>query len=139
MALIKINWNPSQRDLRQFGAIWLPGFLVIVGAMLWYRGTSFSIVATLWTIAAVACLVALTFPNAMRPVYIALTCATFPIGWVVSHLLLAFIFYLIITPIGLVMRLCGYDPMHRKFDRGASTYWKPHATETDTSRYFRQF
>ena len=30
---------------------------------------------------------------------------------------MAVIYYLVITPIGLIMRACGRDPMHRRFDR----------------------
>ena len=64
--------------------------------------------------------------------------AAFPIGWTVSHLLLGSIFYLVITPIGLLLRALGHDPMERKFDREAKTYWIEHE-RAETARYFRMY
>ena len=65
--------------------------------------------------------------------------AVYPIGWIISHALLAMIYYLAITPIGVVMRLCGRDPLQRALDRSAKTYWTPHNVSEDTERYFQQF
>ena len=47
----------------------------------------------LWGVALVLRVVGLARPQALRPVFLALTLVTFPIGWVVSHLTLAMIFY----------------------------------------------
>ncbi|MEX0979180.1 MAG: SxtJ family membrane protein, partial [Pirellulales bacterium] len=65
--------------------------------------------------------------------------AAFPIGWLVSHLLIAAIYFLLITPIALVMRAVGRDPLSRRFDRAAKTYWVPRRQDSDPARYFRQF
>ena len=75
----------------------------------------------------------------MRGVYVVWMAAVFPIGWLVSHLLLAAIYYLVITPIGIMMRVCGYDPMQRRWDRQATTYWKPRRDTDDPKRYFKQY
>ena len=53
--------------------------------------------------------------------------------------LLAAIYYLVITPIGVIMRVCGYDPMQRRYDRNAKTYWKRRENQDDTKRYFKQY
>jgi hypothetical protein len=63
----------------------------------------------------------------------------YPIGWVVTHVVMALIFYLVVTPVGVIMRLTGRDPMEPGFDRTAKTYWKPRSTEHDPARYFRQY
>jgi hypothetical protein len=65
--------------------------------------------------------------------------AAFPIGWVVSHVMLALIYYGVMTPIGLVMRLLGRDPLKRKLDRSADTYWEPREPIANSKRYFQQF
>jgi hypothetical protein len=65
--------------------------------------------------------------------------AAYPIGWVVSHVLLALIYFGVLTPIGRIMAVCGYDPMERRFDRAASSYWIEREPNRDASRYFRQF
>ena len=58
---------------------------------------------------------------------------------VVSYTVLAMVFYLVLTPIGLLMRLVGYDPMSRRFDKDAASYWVPREGSRKVGRYFRQF
>jgi hypothetical protein len=58
---------------------------------------------------------------------------------VVSHILLAVVYFGIVTPIGLIMRLAGRDALGLKRDPNATTYWVPHAMPKDSRRYFRQF
>jgi fatty acid desaturase len=63
----------------------------------------------------------------------------YPIGWVLSHLVLAIAYYLVLTPMGWLMRLVGHDPMHRAFDQRAASYWVSHDPGTSKPRYLRQF
>ncbi|MCI0557030.1 MAG: SxtJ family membrane protein, partial [Nitrososphaera sp.] len=44
------------------------------------------------------------------------------LGWINSRIILGFIFYVMILPIGLIMRLFGRDPMRRRFENRASSY-----------------
>jgi hypothetical protein len=62
-----------------------------------------------------------------------------PLAWSVSTLLLVLVYYFVLTPIGLAMRLVGRDPMNRKFDREAASYWVKRDQGTESDRYFRQF
>jgi hypothetical protein len=75
----------------------------------------------------------------MKPIFVGWMYASFPIGFVVSHIVIGVIFYLVITPIGLMMRLFGRDTMYRSFDREAATYWVSHDPGLDRARYLRQF
>jgi hypothetical protein len=93
----------------------------------------------LWGLAAVVFVVGLVAPAVMRPIFVGWMVAAYPIGWTVSHAILAVTFYLVLTPIGLVLRLMGHDPLRRSFDPSAETYWVPHNPGGDPSRYFRQF
>ncbi|MBM3298643.1 MAG: hypothetical protein FJY85_01660 [Deltaproteobacteria bacterium] len=63
------------------------------------------------------------------------------LGFFISRTLLTLIFFLVITPMGLIMRLMGKDPMDRKFDPRADTYWKKKEPETEQTveRYEKQF
>ena len=63
--------------------------------------------------------------------------AAYPIGWLVSHMMLAVIYYLVITPMGLVARMFGWDPIQRSKPQ-AKTNWVEHRSDADPSRYFRQ-
>ena len=138
MAILDIDWNPDRKQLRQFAAIWLV-FFCAVAAYLHLRTSYGWLSPYLGTMAVVIGVAGLAVPALIKPVYVGWMAAAFPIGWTISHLLLGSIFYLLITPIGLCLRLVGYDPMHRKFEPDAETYWVEHHTGGDSSRYFRQF
>jgi hypothetical protein len=63
-----------------------------------------------------------------------------PLAWTVSTLLLVLIYYVVLTPIAVASRLLGRDPLQRKFDRDAPSYWvKRDETLAESGSYFRQF
>jgi hypothetical protein len=137
--LIETNWNPSRSELRQFAGIWFPALLGAVGALVLWRTHSLPWATALWGVAAMVAFVGLLKPEFIRPVFVTWMSMAYPVGWTISHLLLAAIFYLVITPVGLVMRALGYDPMRRVLDRSAKTYWFVHVPGDGAARYFRQF
>ncbi len=56
---------------------------------------------------------------------------------VVNPLVMGLLFFLTVTPIGLVMRALGKDPLRLRFDRGARSYWierQPPGPEPETMR-----
>jgi hypothetical protein len=61
------------------------------------------------------------------------------IGWVLSYVVLAAIFYVVFTAVGTLMRVVGYDPLARGIDRRASSYWVAREPVDDVQRYFRQY
>jgi len=138
MALIQINWDPSPRELRQFNVIWFPACFAVAGGLVYYHSGSLTAAAVLWAVGLVLSLVGLFRPSFMRLIFVGWMALAYPLGWAVSHLLLAVTFYLVITPTGLVMRLLGRDPLERRFDRSAPTYWVAHNSGGNTARYFRQ-
>lgn len=139
MALVEINWHPSGRELKQFARIWFPLFYVVVGAVAWGKYGSPFVAWCVWNTGILLSILGLVFPAILRGIFVGMSVVTWPIGWIVSHLLLGVIFYGIVTPIGFLLRLCGRDPLQRKFDPQAKTYWVPHETTTNTRRYFRQY
>ena len=139
MAVIKLNDNPSDRDLRQFAAIWFPLFWAVVAGMAYYTAGSLRVAAAALTVGLVVGGIGMTRVGFIRPIFLGWMYAAYPIGWVVSHLLLGAIFYLLMTPIGWAMRLVGYDPLQRRMDRSAKTFWVPVEPAADQTSYFRQF
>jgi hypothetical protein len=134
MPLLEIDRHPSPRQLRVFAIAWIAVF----GLLALAKGR--------WPASAVLGAVALAIPAAgwivpglMRWIYLAACYATFPVGWVLSCAILAAAFYLVLTPTGWIMRLAGYDPMQRRFDRQAKSYWTPRQEPERRDRYFRQF
>jgi len=136
--MIRIEHNPSHRQLAVFGLMWLALF-GILGGMAWWRTGSFVTAGVFWAIGTLIPAVGLVRPGVLRIVYLLTAYATFPIGFVVSYVILAVLYYLVLTPIGLVLRLTDYDPMQRRFDNSAKTYWSPRKQDDSTERYFRQF
>ena len=146
--MIKIDWKPSQRNLRVFGI----AALVVFGALgtwVFFSGKLFGFALSeetakvvswvLWALAGYGGVFSPIFPRALWPLYASMTLITLPIGFVLSYVIMAVIFYGLITPTGLLFRLIGRDPMKRHFDPEASTYWVRRESHSPPGRYFRQF
>jgi hypothetical protein len=136
--MIELNLNPSRKELRLFAVLQVV-FFAVVATIVYRRTGSTALAAWIVAVSAGAGLVGYWQPAFMRVIYVVWMTAVFPIGWVVSHLIMAALFYLLITPIGLVMRLCGHDPMQRAFDPNATTYWRRRPENQGVRRYFRQY
>jgi hypothetical protein len=134
--VIVINRNPSRRDLVVFG-IGLPILAALLG---WHRWSAGSPVAaeTIWAVGALVSLAFALVPPARRWIYIGWMYAVFPIGWVVSHAILAVVFFGVFAPIGVLLRLFGGDPMNRALDKSATTYWISREGQREPASYFRQ-
>ncbi len=147
MKMIELDFNPDARTLRQFGWIALVAFPLVGGICYWHRGLfGFDFGQAARTVSVVfvglggtAGLLAWLAPRALRPLYVGLLLITAPIGFVVSYVILGVLFYLLITPLALVLRLVGYDPLKRKFEREAETYWVEVEPRALKDSYFRQF
>jgi hypothetical protein len=82
-------------------------------------------------------LTGLLAPSRLRWLYLALSYATYPIGFVLSYVILAVLFYGVIVPIGLAFRVCGYDPLRRRSSVQGS-YWIARKPVPDPQRYLQQ-
>jgi hypothetical protein len=136
MSLIRIEKNPSSRQLLVFGLAWLAffGFWAWECGLRGRRATG----DVLWVLAAAVPLAGLVSRRVLRYAYVGMSCATYPVGFVVSHVVLALVYFLALTPIGLTMRLLGHDPLSRKFEPGSKTYWKPRDKTKPVDSYFNQ-
>lgn len=137
MAMMEINWNPSRKELRQFGFLCLV-FFGGLAALRYHRAGLTTGVEVLAAAAAIGGILGAVAPQLLKWVFVGWIVAVFPIGWTVSHVLLGAIFFFVLTPIGLLVRAFGHDPMNRTLDRNAKTYWTTHE-QAPVGRYFRQF
>ncbi len=137
MALLEFNPRPSRRELLWFGALTAP-FFGVVGLLIHLQGAR-GIAYAVWAVALLCTIVFFAIPPFRRPMYLTWMRAVYPLGWTVSHVLLILLYYGIVTPIGLVMRMLGRNPMEPTLDRQATTYWVERRQVADPSRYFRQF
>jgi len=145
--LIELNFRPDDGTLRRFGfmALFAFGALSLLafheaGAFRFGLGAARVPVATLLGCIGVwSGVCALVFPQANRPVYVALSVATYPIGLVVSHVMMAILFFGVFGVVSLLVRLRGRDPLARAYDRRAEGYWTVRTAPRSKSDYFRQF
>ncbi len=137
MALIEVNLNPSKQELKWFGLIMLV-FFALVGGIVYGTFTAPRVASAIVAFGAALCVVYYVVAPLRLPMYLGWMRIVFPIGWVLSHLLFGAIYFLIVTPIGLTMRLIGHDPLRRHRPSNTVSYWveRPAA---DLDRYFRQF
>jgi hypothetical protein len=135
--MIDLQLKASAKQLRVFGA----GALILFGGLGWWLHANghptWAIVC--WVIAGFSGLAAAAFPKANLPLYAALTLLAFPIGVALSYVMLGVMWYLVITIVALIFRLLGKDPLQRKWDRSAASYWQDYPATADRERYFRQF
>ena len=167
MSLIEIEWHPTAKQLRVFGA---GGLLAsIIAALVLHLVWGAAVLGTVVVLAAggAICLCSLISPAAARILYVGLTLVAVPIGLVVSFILLAAFYFLLLTPVALVFRLIGRDALCRSWrghlalaprgegilpsqrgqdardtqgrDALATSYWVPHRPSEDMERYFHQF
>ena len=145
--LVEINFNPDTKTLRQFGVIAFVGF-GILAALAYYERLLFSfglgearmpVVTVFAAVGSIALLSSLVAPKANRILYVGLTLVAFPIGLVLSYVIMAALFFAVIGPIAVVFRLFGRDSMHRDYDPNASTYWQAAKPPRDKESYFHQY
>jgi hypothetical protein len=114
-------------------------FVGLIGTLVFWQTSFRTVAAVCWGAALLLAVVYYGVPSTRRPMYVAWTAVMYPIGWIVAHALLALVYYGWITPVGLLMRLFGRDPMQRRSNREARSYWIRRKPITDMRRYFRQY
>lgn len=135
--MFTVNKNPSRDDLRKFGVAMIIGFSFI-GAILFFSpwiksrdtstlqwaGTGLQIAAVcLPALGLALCLLSYAAPVAAKPVYVVWMSATVPIGIVMTTLMLSIMFFVLLPPFSLIIRLG--DPLGKKL-KAAGTYWEDH-------------
>ncbi len=138
MMLFQTNWNPTPRQLRQFGVIMLVMFALFGALLGWLHAGSFTPFWIGIAIGSVFFVSAFAAPPVGLALYKAWMGFAVALGFVVSPIVMGIIYFLILTPIGLALRLAGRDALQRR-SRGQASYWKPIHHHTSVRSYERQF
>ncbi len=112
--------DASRNNVRKFGFLF-GGISVALAAYMIVRGNG----AWVWVAAAAAVFAAggaFAFPL-MKPVYTVWMLFAFALGWVNTRVILGVFFYLVMTPLGLILRLTGKDLLDESIDKNATSYW----------------
>ncbi|MEW6351061.1 MAG: SxtJ family membrane protein [Thermodesulfobacteriota bacterium] len=130
--------EPTGRDLTLLAIVFLVGFGLIGSYFLFWKGKGSGYV---WLCVGVGLALLRVIPPLFRLVYRLWISFSVCIGYFVSRLILTSVFFLVITPIGIIMRILGKDPMDRKIDKAAESYWQPKTDQAELTveRYERQF
>ncbi len=117
------GWPRANRQqLRSFGLVMVLA-LAVMGGISGYRGSVVT-AGVLGGAAACFLVAALVCPTILGPVYGVWMCLARVLAWINTRLLLGLIFYTLFLLIGTVMRLLRYDPLQRRLDKHAATYWQ---------------
>jgi hypothetical protein len=110
----------TKKTLRQFGLM-VGGIFLLIGLwpFVWRQEA-----VRIWVAVPGALLAAagLMMPGVLKHVYQGWMWVGHVMGWVNTRIILGILFYGVVTPMGLVMKLTGRDPMRRAFEPDAQTY-----------------
>ena len=121
----------------------LHSFLILVFAcfyifvfIVWHYQFNLSLKVNFFLLPTIIIVIALLQPSLLKYIYIAFSILGYYLGMLNTLLFLSTIFYFVITPIALLMRLRNKDFMKRRFDKSAESYRKNVNDKIDMERMF---
>jgi hypothetical protein len=114
------NIRSEKSDLRKFGITFGLILLIIAGFLFWKENESFQIILT---IGVVLCVLGITLTVVLKPIYLMWMIFATVLGWIMTRVILSVLFYAILTPIGLILRLFGKQFLELKWNKTDITYW----------------
>ncbi len=131
-----IKRKRSLRTEREFGLI-VGGVLLLLSSWWIYRGKFHSAAQITLPVAAVLVLLGIIFPRALVYPNKAWMALAEVLSFISTRIILAFVYFAILTPIGVVKRLFGWDPLNRRAAAG-DTYWRPYSERQRDSRHYEK-
>ena len=139
-----VKWKPGPDEKRKLAkslAIGCPvvGLLLLIAVRLKTGAWGFQVPLEVAGIGLLAAITFLLLPELVRPFYVLWYFLACCIGFVVGNLILALLFYVGVTGIGIGRRVFSPHSFRKGFDKQASTYWRDAEQIDDPARYYRQF
>ncbi len=127
----------SKKNLRKFGLTVGP-VLLAIGLYLFLRGRSSG---AYWAATGILLIfLSIVAPVVLKPLNKGWMILAILLGWVMTRFILVILFYLVLTPTGLIARMFRKDFLDRRFDRTRNSYWqKREKNKFDPRDYERQF
>ena len=114
------NIKSKKSDLRKFGITGCVILLIIAGFLFWKEKESFQI---LLTFGVTLCILGIAIPFILKPIYWVWMIFATILGWIMTRLILSLLFYTIVTPIGLILRVFGKQFLELRWDKSKESYW----------------
>lgn len=134
MKVDQVNWCPTDPQLRQFGL----ACVVALPAIAWGLGLSGPKVITLVMIGMLLSVAGLVVPRMLKPLFLLLSLVASPIGMILGELSMLVIYFAIVFPIGLLLRMLHRVPLELNLDRDRKSYWTSKECAKDVTTYYRQ-
>ncbi len=128
--------NRKFRVEREFGLI-VGGVFTLLSAWWLYRGKFVSVAQVTLTLGAALIILGLIFPRSLVYPNRAWMLLAEVLSYVSTRIILGFVFFFLVTPIGVVKRLFGWDPLHRRGGSGPS-YWRPYSDRQRDPRHYEK-
>ena len=126
----------SLRAEREFGLI-VGGVLLLLSTWWLYRGKFHHVAPVTLSLGAALVFLGLLFPRALVWPNKAWMALAEVLSFVTTRIILAFVFFVIVTPIGFVKRLFGWDPLHRRA-ASSDSYWRPYSERQRDPRHYEK-
>ena len=114
--------DTSSKEIRKFGLV-IAIALGAIGSFVYVKSGNFDVVGWLWGIGLLFLILGFILPSILRPVYRIWMLLAFFIGGIVSRVILTVLFYVVLTPTALVLRLFGKDVLDQRFEKDRESYW----------------
>jgi hypothetical protein len=115
------NIKESKKDLRKFG-LTVGIVLLVIAFLLYWKGKDiypvFGIIGGLLVVASIL------FPIILRPLNKIWMTLAILMGWIMTRVILIVIFFIVLTPLGLIAKLIGKDFLDLKIDKAKNSYWE---------------
>lgn len=137
------GWNRLRlryKELRTFG--WTVGGILVALSMVWWWRSPYAsslgreIVGAVGVVFIVS---ATVYPPALREVRAGWLILAHGMGWVNTRVLLTLFYYLVISPVGLAMRLFGRDPLDRRWSPDQPSYWTKREEQRPSDHFEHHF
>ncbi len=130
------NIKSDKSALRTFGITIGLILMIFAGFLFWKEKEIFYI---FFTLGVALCFLSSAIPYLLKPFYwIWMILATI-LGWVMTRVILSLLFYLILTPIGLIGRLFGKQFVELRWDKSKKSYWNYRSGMPVPGDYEKQF
>ena len=130
----KLDRSPGA--LRRFGFM-VGSVVLLLGCFLLWRQRAAG--WPLISIGTVLILAAGMVPSILKLVYGPWMIGALALGWVVTRILLTLVFFLVVTPVGLLQRLFGTRVIEVAFRTDAASYWEKRTASPTPEDYEKQF
>tara|TARA_B100002052_G_scaffold168239_1_gene153162 strand:- start:260 stop:673 length:414 start_codon:yes stop_codon:yes gene_type:complete len=114
------NVKTGKEDIRDFGVTIGIILLIVTGFLFYKEKDSFQLS---FFIAGSFISLGFLIPIILKPIYLVWMIFAVILGWFMTRLILSLLFFLVITPIGIVLKIMGKDLLELKKQVVQGSYW----------------